>query len=154
MSEKDQSESVDRDEFDDPLDDDATTVHILESDLERVEEELYDLRGELSRFEQAVEDRTVERPRLESELRRYVRQRMRRQRARGWGPYIVLLYGTIMTVGAFYFLDGIWALLAMVVIWLSTLGLYVVMLGVGAIIGVLGLPSRVRDAIARRRSKR
>ena len=154
MSEREPGESVDQDEFDDPLDDDATNAHIFESELERVESELYELRAEVSRFEQAVEDRTVERPRLESELRRYVRQRMRRQRARGWGPYIVLLYGTVMTVGAFHYLDGIWAILAMFVIWLSTLGLYVVMLGVGAIIGFLGLPSRARDAIARRRSER
>ena len=153
MSKEDPDESVDQDEFDDPLDDATTSNPIFEAELERVEQEVYEIRAELSRFEQAVEERTVKRPRLESELRRYVRQRMRRQRAHGWGPYIVLLYGTIMTVGAFYFLDGIWAILAMIVVWLSTLGLYVIMLGVGAIVTVLGVPSRARDAFTRWRNR-
>ncbi len=158
MSGDDGSEGdVDRDEFDESIDDtpEATserTLAELAGELERVEDELYNVRGELSRFEVAVEERTVKRPALEAELRRYVRARMRRSRARGWGPYIVLLYGTIMTLGAFYFLRGGWAILAMIVVWLSTLGLYVVMVGVGLIFNVLGIPSRLRDAIARRRS--
>ena len=120
--------------------------------IARLEEELYDLRGELSRFEKAVEERTVKKPALESELKRYVRGRMRRNRARGWGPYIVLLYGTGMTIGAFYFLAGGWAILAMLVVWLSTLGLYVVMVAVGAGLNLLGIPGRIRDAVAERRS--
>lgn len=149
---------VGRDEFDAPFDTDERPTHNgmivedLQDEIERLEEELYSVRGELSRFERAVEDRTVEKPAVEAELRRYVRQRMRRSRARGWGPYLVLLYGTVMTVGAFYFLADIWAILAMIVVWLSTLGLYVVMLGVGGLLTVLGLPSRARDAISRRRS--
>ena len=120
--------------------------------LAQIEEELYDLRGELSRFELAVEERTVKKPALESELKRYVRGRMRRNRARGWGPYIVLLYGTGMTLGAFYFLAGGWAILAMLVVWLSTLGLYVVMVAVGAGLNLLGIPGRLRDEISKRRS--
>lgn len=149
---------IDRDEFDAPLDDPDTrrnkpSTDYLASEIDRLEDELYRISAELSRFEQAVEDRTVKKPALEGELRRYVRERMRRSRARGWGPYLVLLYGTIMTVSAFYFLAGIWAIFAMIVVWLSTLGLYVVMLGVGAIITVLGIPSRTRDAFVRWRSK-
>ena len=155
MSEEEPSDgSVDRDEFDERIVDtsDSEEVSDLASDLERVERELYAVRGELSRFEKAVEERTVKRPALETELRRYVRARMRRNRARGWGPYLVLLYGTIMTLGAFYFLAGGWAILAMIVVWLSTLGLYVVMIVVGLVFNLLGVPSRLRDAIARRRS--
>lgn len=146
---RDPEESVDRDEFDPPS---GGGEPELREELERIETELYRVRGELSRFEQAVEDRTVEKPRLEAELRRYVRQRMRRSRARGWGPYLVLLYGTIMTLGAFYYLGGGWAILAMIVVWLSTLGLYVVMLAVGGVFRILGIPSRLRDRMATWRS--
>lgn len=141
-------EPVARDEFDPPSEAPAD----LADDVHRVEEEVYRLRGELSRFERAVEERTVKRPALEADLRRYVRQRMRRSRARGWGPYLVLLYGTIMTLGAFHFLAGGWAILAMLVVWLSTLGLYVVMVSVGAVFTLLGIPGRLRNAIGRRRS--
>ena len=145
------------DEFDEPFETGRSDAELaaaeMQSELRRLEGEVETLRGDLDRFRSSVDARTVKRPALEAELRRYVRQRMRRSRARGWGPYLVLLYGTIMTLGAFYFLSGLWAILAMVVVWLSTLGLYVVMLGVGAIVGLLGLPSRGVDWIARRRSR-
>lgn len=156
----DRDEQVDRDEFDEPFDGgerpDPAELEIdeLTQEFERLEEEVYDLHGELSRFEQAVADRTVEKPVLEAELRRYVRARMRRGHAQGWGPYLVLLYGTAMTIGGFYHLSGPWAILAMIVIWLSTLGLYVVMLGVGVVFTVLGVPGRLRDAIGSWRADR
>ncbi len=156
--ESDPEDDVGREEFDEPFDrsdqpsDEALELDELRQEFERLEEELYSVRGELSRFEQAVDDRTVKKPALEAELRRYVRRRMRRNRARGWGPYLVLLYGTAMTIGAFYFLAGVWAILAMIVVWLSTLGLYVIMLLVGVTFNVLGVPWRVRDAIATWRS--
>lgn len=160
MSEEDESEpDVEREEFDEPLDAETPPAaelrsrDELEMELDRLEEELYRVRGELSRFEQAVEDRTMNKPALEKELRRYVRQRMRRSRARGWGPYLVLLYGTVMTIGAFYYQAGVWAILAMIVVWLSTLGLYVFMLSVGAVFTLLGIPFRARDAIGRWRSR-
>ena len=99
-------------------------------DPERVEylaSELADLQEEVEGLESRVSDRTVHRDDIEAELRRYVRARQRRGPATGWGPYLVLLYGVVMTLGAFYYLGGIWAILAMIVVWLSTLGLYVVM---------------------------
>jgi len=49
---------------------------------------------------------------------------MRRGHARGWGPYLVLLYGTVLILGAFSFLDGLYAIAAMLILGLSTLGLY------------------------------
>lgn len=110
-------------------------------------DDLADLRRDLEGLEADVEERTVHRDDLESNLKRYVRRRQRRGHARGWGPYLVLLYGTVMTLGAFYFLDGGWAVLAMVVIWLSTLGLYTLMVLVGLTASLLGLPGRVADRI-------
>jgi hypothetical protein len=94
-------------------------------------EELADLRSEVNEFEADIEDRTVRREAIEDDLQAYVRARLRRGHARGWGPYLVLLYGTAMTIGAFVALSGVWAILAMIVIWLSTLGLYVLMILVG-----------------------
>jgi len=114
-------------------------------DIEDVREELERIYDELDRFEGRVEDRTVHREEIEGDLKQYVRARMRRGKARGWGPYLVLLYGTAMTLGAFYLLDGGWAVLAMVVVWLSTLGLYTLMLVVGAAVGAGRLPGRLRD---------
>ncbi|MFQ3318040.1 MAG: membrane protein [Natronomonas sp.] len=110
----------------------------LEAELER----LYD---ELDRFEECIDDRTVHREQIEGDLKRYVRQQVRRGKARGWGPYLVLLYGTAMTLGAFFSLSSGWAVLAMVVIWLSTLGLYALMLLVGTTVTVAGLPGRLKD---------
>ncbi|EMA53900.1 hypothetical protein C451_08068 [Halococcus thailandensis JCM 13552] len=89
---------------------------------------------------------------LESDLKQYVRKRQRRGHARGWGPYLVLLYGTAMTIGAFAYLDGGWAILAMLVVWLSTLGLYVLMVLVGLAGAALGAPGRLTDRIREFRS--
>jgi YihY family inner membrane protein len=110
-------------------------------------EDLAELREELDRFEEQIEERTVHREELENDLQQYVRSRVRRGKARGWGPYLVLLYGTAMTLGAFYFLNGGWAILAMVVVWLSTLGLYALMLIVGATISAASLPGRLIETV-------
>lgn len=111
------------------------------------QEELDALQERLERFEDEIDERTVHRAELESDLKRYVRSRNRRGHARGWGPYLVLLYGTAMTLGAFYFLDGGWAVFAMIVIWLSTLGLYTLMVLVGLTFTALGIPGRILDAV-------
>lgn len=118
---------------------------------ESVGEAIESLRADLTALEERVADRTVHREALEAELRRYVRRRLRRSHARGWGPYLVLLYGTAMTIGAFYLLSGGWAVLAMLVIWLSTLGLYVVMLLVGAGLAAASGPGRAVAGLLRRR---
>lgn len=138
------ADSSDADATDDA---DAEDAAALRAEVEK-------LRAELESFEDDVEDRTLHRKEVEGDLKRYVRRRMRRGRARGWGPYLVLLYGTVMTLGAFYtpFLTGGWAIFAMIVIWLSTLGLYVLMVLVGVSVNVLGVPGRVRDAIGEWRS--
>lgn len=115
---------------------------MTDAELREEIERLYD---ELDRFEERIDDRTVHREEIERDLRRYVRARIRRGRARDWGPYLVLLYGTAMTLGAFFFLSGVWAVLAMIVIWLSTLGLYVLMLLFGATLGLARVPGRLRD---------
>ena len=112
-----------------------------------VSEELRELREDVSAFEEEIEDRTVHREELEGELKRYVSKRVRHGHAAGWGPYLVLLYGTVMTLGAFYFLGGGWAILAMLVIWLSTLGLYTLMVLVGIGVTAAGVPGRVRDFV-------
>ncbi|CCQ33637.1 ribonuclease BN protein [Halorhabdus tiamatea SARL4B] len=109
--------------------------------------EIEELREEIERLEDEIDDRTVHRERVESDLRRYVRRRVRRGHAHGWGPYLVLLYGTAMTLGAFYFLGGGWAVLAMLVIWLSTLGLYALMLLVGVTFKAIGTPGRLLDRL-------
>ncbi|WP_139326561.1 YihY/virulence factor BrkB family protein [Natrinema saccharevitans] len=114
-------------------------------------EEIERLRDRVDDFESDVEDRTVRKESLESELKRYVRRRVRRGHARDWGPYLVLLYGTAMSIGAFYFLEGFVAILAMIVVWTSTLGLYVLMVLIGFGISLLGLPGRLRDAVGDRR---
>lgn len=118
-------------------------------EVQELREQLRDLRGELREFEDDVEARTLHREEVERDLRKYVRSRVRRGHARGWGPYLVLLYGTAMTLGAFVYLGGGWAILAMLVIWLSTLGLYVLMLLVGTMLGVAGVPGRLASAIGR-----
>ena len=106
----------------------------------------YELKEEFERLEADIEDRTVHREEVEDDLRKYVRWRQRRGHARGWGPYLVLLYGVILTLGAFYYLEGGWAILAMFVIWLSTLGLYVFMVVTGATTRILSYPIRkIRD---------
>lgn len=92
-----------------------------------------------------LRDRTIHHSQVERSLRRYVRRRQRR--ATGWGPYIVLLYGTIMTLGAFYYLAGGWAILAMIVIWLSTLGLFTLMVAINLGLSVLGIPRRLLERV-------
>ncbi len=133
-------------------DEDATTGTAPKSEVQRLNRELAELREQLDEFEEDVEDRTVDRDSVESDLKRYVRRRIRRGHARGWGPYLVLLYGTAMTIGAFVYLNGGWAILAMLVLWLSTLGLYVLMILVTTTLNVLGVPGRLRNAIGDWRS--
>ena len=118
--------------------DDDASAEDLREDLEQ----LYD---ELDRFQDRIDERTLHRKEIERDLKRYVRARNRRGKARGWGPYLVLGYGTAMTLGAFYLLPGGWAVLAMIVVWLSTLGLYALMLVVGTTLTVAGLPGRLKD---------
>jgi membrane protein len=110
-------------------------------------DDLDDLRQEIEAFEEEIEGRTVHRDDLEGDLKQYVRGRVRRGHATGWGPYLVLLYGTVMTLGAFFFLSGPWALLAMLVVWLSTLGLYALMVLVGIATTTVGLPGRLLDRL-------
>ena len=121
------------------------------ADIADLEDRLDEVRADLDAFESDVRERTVDRPALESELKRYVRRRVRSGRASGWGPYLVLLYGTVMTLGAFVYLRGVYAILAMLVLFLSTLGLYVVFVAVGLGLGVLSVPGRAADAVRDRR---
>ena len=114
--------------------------------------EVDELRADLEAVAADLESKTTNREDLEADLRRYVRWRQRRGHARGWGPYLVLLYGTAMTIGAFALLNGGWAILAMIVVWLSTLGLYALMVLVGLAGAALGLPGRLRDLVGRIRS--
>jgi len=131
------------------LDLDIDTEELDDEELRRAVE---GLREDLADFEERIDDRTVHREEITAELKRYVRGQVRKGKARGWGPYLVLLYGTTMTLGAFYFLGDIAAVLAMFVIWLSTLGLYTLMLLVGAGVGAARAPGRVRDRIEEFRS--
>jgi cytochrome c-type biogenesis protein CcmH/NrfG len=108
------------------------------------------LRERVATLETDLERKTVAREDLEADLRRYVRRRQRRGHARGWGPYLVLLYGTAATVGAFYFLSGGWAILAMIVLWLSTLGLYVVFVLAGVGVSILERLGRIPGRLRRR----
>jgi Flp pilus assembly protein TadB len=105
----------------------------------------------VSALEAELEAKTVAREDLEADLRRYVRRRQRRGHARGWGPYLVLLYGTAMSIGAFYFLSGGWAILAMIVVWLSTLGLYVTFVLAGISLSILDRVARIPSWLKRRR---
>lgn len=116
-------------------------------DDETVDAQRYhELREAFERLEDDIEDRTVHRDELEADLKRYVRWRQRRGHARGWGPYLVLLYGVVLTLGAFYYLDGGWAVAAMLVIGFSTLGLYVFMVVTGATLRTLTYPiTKLRD---------
>jgi YihY family inner membrane protein len=121
-------------------------------DDEELRQAVEGLRDDLADFEDRIDDRTVHREEITAELKRYVRGRVRRGKARGWGPYLVLLYGTAMTLGAFFFLGDLAAILAMLVIWLSTLGLYTLMLLVGAGVGAARAPGRMKDRIDEFRS--
>ncbi|AFO56909.1 ribonuclease BN [Natrinema sp. J7-2] len=121
-------------------------------DAAALREEIERLRDRVDAFEDDVEDRTVRRESLEGDLKRYVRRRVRRGHARDWGPYLVLLYGTAMSIAAFYFLNGGWAILALLVIWTSTLGVYVLMVLFGFGLSLLGIPGRLRNLVGERRS--
>jgi membrane protein len=123
-----------------------------EIDDEELRRAVEGLRDDLADFEERIDDRTVHREEITAELKRYVRGQVRRGKARGWGPYLVLLYGTAMTLGAFFFLGDLAAILAMLVIWLSTLGLYTLMLLVGAGVGAARAPGRMKDRIDEFRS--
>jgi len=112
-------------------------------DVAALQEEVSRLRTEFDAFEDDVERRTVDKPAVESELKRYVRsRRMRRGHARGWGPYLVLLYGTVLILGAFSFLDGLYAIAAMLILGLSTLGLYTLFIIVGIGLNLLETPAK------------
>ena len=121
-------------------------------DPEALREEIERLTDRLESFETQVESRTVEKASLEAELKRYVRRRVRHSHAHGWGPYLVLLYGTALAIAAFYFLDGGWAILAMFVVWTSVLGVYLLMVLFGAGISLLNVPGRLRDRFGEWRS--
>lgn len=113
-------------------------------DIEQLDRRVEELRSDLAGFEEDIEARTVDRPTLKADLERYVRGRLRRGKARGWGPYLVLLYGTAATISAFYFLDDdLLAVAAMVIIYLSTLGLYALFVVLGVGLNALGVPGRV-----------
>ncbi|GAB7009503.1 YihY/virulence factor BrkB family protein [Halorubrum trueperi] len=114
-------------------------------DVAAIQEDLSRLRAEFDEFEDDVERRTVDKPAVESELKRYVRSRMRRGHARGWGPYLVLLYGTVLTLGAFSMLDGLYAIAAMLILGLSTLGLYTLFIIVGIGLNLLETPGKALD---------
>jgi len=122
-------------------------------DIDELDRRVEELRADLDAFESDVQSRTVDRPDVESEMRRYVRGRLRRGKARGWGPYLVLLYGTVATIAAFYFLqDDLLAVAAMVIIYLSTLGLYALFVVFGVGLNALGVPGRLVDWVRDRRS--
>ena len=121
-------------------------------DPEVLREEIERLTDRLEAFEERVEDRTVQKASLEAELKRYVRKRVRHSHAHGWGPYLVLLYGTALAIAAFYYLDGGWAILAMFVVWTSVLGVYLLMVLFGAGISLLNVPGRLRNRIEEWRS--
>jgi YihY family inner membrane protein len=124
---------------------DPEEAEAVRTELDRLWEELESVEGRL-------DEKTVSRSEFEREMKRYVRRRQRRGHARGWGPYLVLGYGTVMTLGAFFYLNGAWAILAMLVVWLSTLGLYALMVLLGTVFGGLSALGRVRDAIGSLRS--
>jgi membrane protein len=118
----------------------------LREDVSTVEAAIEDLREEIDGVETEMEERTVHREEIETDLKGYVRKRIRRGHARGWGPYLVLLYGTAMTIAAFVYLSGGWAILAMLVIWLSTLGLYTLMVLFGLAFSAFSVPGRAMEA--------
>ncbi len=128
---------------------DAETDPSPAPDIDDLADRVDEVRADLDAFESDVEERTVDRPELEAELKRYVRRRMRRGHARGWGPYLVLLYGTAMTLGAFYLLSDLLAVVAMIIIFLSTLGLYVLFVLFGVGLSLLGKPAQAAEAVRR-----
>ncbi|MFB6087949.1 MAG: hypothetical protein ABEJ85_05460 [Haloarculaceae archaeon] len=142
----------------DSLADVRTDLEVLRRKLADLEEEVDDraeredvgaIREDLDALAERIDERTVHREDLEGELRRYVRKRVRRGHATGWGPYLVLLYGTVMTVAAFYYLGDPWAIFAMFVVWLSTLGMFVFMVVVGSVLGVGKRLGSLRDLLGK-----
>ncbi len=123
-----------------------------ESDRREPAPDIGELGREVDRLRTELDEKTVSRTSLESELKAYVRNRQREGKATGWGPYLVLLYGTIMTLGAFYWLSGGWAILAMIVVWLSTLGLYVQLVIFGLGLQAASVPGRLLDTVRNWRS--
>lgn len=122
------------------------------ADINELEERIAELQADLAAFEEDVDERTVQKPELERELKRYVRSKVRRSKARGWGPYLVLLYGVVLTLAAFFtFSDDLIAFVAMLVIFLSTLGLYVLFVMFGTALSVTGLPGKAVSAVRSRR---
>ena len=116
-------------------------------DLTQLNRQVAELRADLD----DIDDRTVEKPALEDELKRYVRSRMRRGHARGWGPYLVLLYGVVLTLGAFAWLEEWFAIGAMIILFLSTLGLYVLFVLAGIGLNLIDVPGKAVDAVRKRR---
>ncbi|GAB7011879.1 YihY/virulence factor BrkB family protein [Halolamina salina] len=117
-------------------------------DVAELAEEVDELRSELDGFEDDVQRRTVDKPQLEEDLKAYVRARMRQGKATGWGPYLILLYGVALSLGAFYWLSDWAAVAAMLVAFTSTLGLYVLFVLFGGVIGAArtagGIAERLR----------
>ena len=121
-------------------------------DINELEDRIEELQADLAAFERDVDDRTVKKPELESEMKRYVRAKMRRGHARGWGPYLVLLYGTVLTLGAFFtFQNGLLAIAAMLIIFLSTLGLYALFIMVGLGLNLLSVPAKAAGKVREKR---
>ena len=118
-------------------------------DVNELADDVEELRAELERFESDVDERTVDRPQLEADLKAYVRSRMRQGKARGWGPYLILLYGTAMSLGAFYWLTGWVAVAAMLVAFTSSLGIYVIFVLFGGVIGAATTAAGVADRLRR-----
>lgn len=114
-------------------------------DVTDLADDVEELRSELERFESDVDRRTVDKPQLEADLKAYVRSRMRQGKARGWGPYLILLYGTAMSLGAFYWLSGWAAVAAMLIAFTSSLGIYVIFVLFGGIVGTATTAAGVVD---------
>lgn len=128
-------------------DEDADDEYTFDTGKDNATSRYDELAQELKELRTEIDDRTVHRAVIEDELRQYIRNKLRAGHARNWGPYLVLLYGTVMTISAFYFLSGGWAIAAMIVIWLSTLGLYVLMVLFGILLSMGSLPGRLRDRL-------
>ncbi|MFP4530826.1 MAG: YihY/virulence factor BrkB family protein [Halodesulfurarchaeum sp.] len=122
------------------------------SDRQDPAPDVEELGREVDRLREELDEKTMSRSSLEAELKAYVRKRQREGKATGWGPYLVLLYGTIMTLGAFYWLEGGWAILAMIVVWLSTLGLYVQLVIFGLGLQAASVPGRLLEVVRNFRS--
>lgn len=119
-------------------------------DVTELADDVEELRAEFERFESDIDRRTVDRPQLEADLKAYVRSRMRQGKARGWGPYLILLYGTAMSLGAFYWLSGWAAIAAMLVAFTSSLGIYVIFVLFGGIIGAATTAAGIADRLRSR----